>query len=252
MQQGLGRDAADIEAGAAERAALVDAGDLQPELGCVDGGDIAARAAADDHQIVFRFAHDPVSPGRCRTRANPIVPGAPGHPLPCTTWARSRALDRRASFLACAQAGAGRRGRTGHGRAERQGRRSGDHADQFGGGDPRRPDAGAGLLVLHHRRAVPGPDRLGDDHRRGGASGLRPAAPAARRARWPRRLDRHPPAAGPADRAAGRAQPGADRERRQPRPLAVGRWHDHPPSHRHTSPIGRSSASRSIFCGGRR
>ena len=62
VQQRLGRDAADIEAGAAERAALLDAGHLEPELGRLDRGHVAARPAADDHQIVPRLAHDPTPP----------------------------------------------------------------------------------------------------------------------------------------------------------------------------------------------
>ena len=51
MQQRLRRDAADVEAGAAEGGALLDAGDLHAELRGADGADIAAGAGADDDDI---------------------------------------------------------------------------------------------------------------------------------------------------------------------------------------------------------
>jgi hypothetical protein len=53
IEQGLAGDAADVEAGAAERLvlALVDAGDFLAELGRPDRGDVPARPAADDDQI---------------------------------------------------------------------------------------------------------------------------------------------------------------------------------------------------------
>ena len=51
MQQRLGRDAADIEAGAAVGGALLDHGDLHAELRRADGGDIAARPGADHDDI---------------------------------------------------------------------------------------------------------------------------------------------------------------------------------------------------------
>src|SRR5208282_5370235 len=52
VQQGLGRNAADVEAGAAESLALFDNGGFQAELGGANGADIAARAGADDNEIV--------------------------------------------------------------------------------------------------------------------------------------------------------------------------------------------------------
>ena len=52
-QQDLGWDAADVEAGAAQRLALLDAGDLQPKLRGADGADIAAGAGADDGDVEF-------------------------------------------------------------------------------------------------------------------------------------------------------------------------------------------------------
>ena len=58
------------------RAALLDAGHLEPELGRLDGGHVAARAAADDHQIVRRLAHDPVSPALTH-RAGSLAPRRP-------------------------------------------------------------------------------------------------------------------------------------------------------------------------------
>src|SRR5690606_1470424 len=51
VQQLLGRDAAYVEAGAAEAAALLDAGGLEAELGRPDCRDIATRAAADDDEV---------------------------------------------------------------------------------------------------------------------------------------------------------------------------------------------------------
>ena len=53
MEQRLRRDAADVQAGAAGGRALLDDGDLQPELRRADGADIAARAGADDDEIVL-------------------------------------------------------------------------------------------------------------------------------------------------------------------------------------------------------
>ena len=57
VQQRLGRDAADVEAGAAMRRALLDHGDLQAELRGADGADIAAGAGADDDEIVGAHCH---------------------------------------------------------------------------------------------------------------------------------------------------------------------------------------------------
>ncbi len=51
LQQRLRRDAADIEAGAAERGALFDAGDAHAELRRADRRDIAARPAADHDDV---------------------------------------------------------------------------------------------------------------------------------------------------------------------------------------------------------
>ena len=51
MQQGLGGNAADIEAGAAEAAAAVDTGRREAELAEPDSGIVAARAAADDNRV---------------------------------------------------------------------------------------------------------------------------------------------------------------------------------------------------------
>ena len=50
FEQGLGRDAAAVEARAADLV-LVDEGDLQPELGGAEGGGIAACAGAEDDEI---------------------------------------------------------------------------------------------------------------------------------------------------------------------------------------------------------
>ena len=51
VQHRLGRDAADIEAGAAQRLAAFHAGGLQPQLRRADRRDIAAGAGADDDQV---------------------------------------------------------------------------------------------------------------------------------------------------------------------------------------------------------
>ena len=48
----LGGDAADIEAGAAVRGALLHHGHLQPELRRANGADVAAGAGADHDQVV--------------------------------------------------------------------------------------------------------------------------------------------------------------------------------------------------------
>ena len=52
IEHRLAGDAADVEAGAAQRGPLLDAGDLHAELGRADGGDVAAGAGADHHQVV--------------------------------------------------------------------------------------------------------------------------------------------------------------------------------------------------------
>jgi hypothetical protein len=54
VEQGLGRDAPDVQAGAAEALILLDAGDPHAELGRADGGDVPAGAGADDDQVVGR------------------------------------------------------------------------------------------------------------------------------------------------------------------------------------------------------
>ena len=57
LEQRLGRDAADVEAGAAEAGLalpvlpVVDADGLEAELRGADGGDVAARAGADDGDV---------------------------------------------------------------------------------------------------------------------------------------------------------------------------------------------------------
>ena len=51
VEQRLGRDAADVEAGAAERAARLDAGRLEAELRGLDRGHVATGSAADNDDI---------------------------------------------------------------------------------------------------------------------------------------------------------------------------------------------------------
>lgn len=57
VQQGLGRHAADVQAGAAQGLAHFDAGDLQAQLTGADRGVVAARAAPDDDDVVGSFGH---------------------------------------------------------------------------------------------------------------------------------------------------------------------------------------------------
>src|SRR6056297_2162091 len=52
VQQRLGGDAADVEAGAAKGFSALDAGGFQAELRAADGGDIAAGAGADDDDVI--------------------------------------------------------------------------------------------------------------------------------------------------------------------------------------------------------
>ena len=53
VQQRLGRDASHVEAGTSEGAAPLDAGHLEAELGALDGGDVSARTAADDDDVLL-------------------------------------------------------------------------------------------------------------------------------------------------------------------------------------------------------
>ena len=57
VQQRLGRNAADVEAGAAEGRPLLDHRNLHAELRSANGGDVAARARADDREVE-RVRHD--------------------------------------------------------------------------------------------------------------------------------------------------------------------------------------------------
>jgi hypothetical protein len=60
VEQGLGRDAPDVEAGPAERLPALDAGGLQPELRGPDGGDIATGPGADHDQVEIGLSHSSV------------------------------------------------------------------------------------------------------------------------------------------------------------------------------------------------
>ena len=51
MQQRLGRDAAYVQAGAAERTALVDTGGCQAQLARANGGVVTAGTAANDDDV---------------------------------------------------------------------------------------------------------------------------------------------------------------------------------------------------------
>jgi hypothetical protein len=56
LQQGFGGDAADVQAGAAQRGALFNAGDLQAQLRRADGANITA-GAGTDHDNVEILCH---------------------------------------------------------------------------------------------------------------------------------------------------------------------------------------------------
>lgn len=58
MKQGFTRDAADVEASAAEGGAFLDQRDLEAELGGAEGADVAAGAGADDDQIEGLGRHE--------------------------------------------------------------------------------------------------------------------------------------------------------------------------------------------------
>src|SRR6185312_15424077 len=68
MQQRLRRDAADVEAGAAEGRALLDHRGLETKLRRANGADIAAGAGADDDEIVLSHNNNaPLSyPSPCK------------------------------------------------------------------------------------------------------------------------------------------------------------------------------------------
>ena len=53
MQQGLGRDAADVEADAAQGGVALDDDDLLAQIGSAEGSRISAWAAADDEHVAF-------------------------------------------------------------------------------------------------------------------------------------------------------------------------------------------------------
>lgn len=52
MYNYLGRDATDVETRAAESTTLLDTRRLQPQLGRLDGGDVAAWPTSDDDDVV--------------------------------------------------------------------------------------------------------------------------------------------------------------------------------------------------------
>ena len=62
MQERLGRDAADVKARAAERAARFDAGRAHAQLRSTDGRHITAGTAADHDEVVLAFAHSLLPP----------------------------------------------------------------------------------------------------------------------------------------------------------------------------------------------
>ena len=63
VQQGLGGDAADVQAGAAELGVLLDQGGLEAVLPGPHRGGIAARPAANDDKVVAHRPHVSIGPG---------------------------------------------------------------------------------------------------------------------------------------------------------------------------------------------
>ena len=59
VQQHLGGNAADVQAGAAEKRIFLDDDGLQAQLAGADGGDIPARSAADNCHVVLCHAQSP-------------------------------------------------------------------------------------------------------------------------------------------------------------------------------------------------
>ncbi len=86
LQQRLGRDAAALQARAAELGVLLDHRHLEPELTGADAGDVAAGAAADDDHVVI--GHRPL-PNQSAARSG--CPGASPARLPGGRARRPRA-----------------------------------------------------------------------------------------------------------------------------------------------------------------
>jgi len=75
VEQRLGRNAADIEAGAAERLAAFRTGGLQPQLGGADCRDITARTGTDHQDVEIIVSHHTLrSPRACRRGSTFSVP----------------------------------------------------------------------------------------------------------------------------------------------------------------------------------
>ena len=67
LQQGFGRNAADVQAGTAQRGrvacfvdACIDTGGFETQLGGADGGNVSAGTCADDYYIVLRHVKNPL------------------------------------------------------------------------------------------------------------------------------------------------------------------------------------------------
>jgi hypothetical protein len=59
VQENFGGDAADVQASAAEKGIFFDDGNFQAPLRGANAGDVSARSAADDHNIVFSQTSPP-------------------------------------------------------------------------------------------------------------------------------------------------------------------------------------------------
>ena len=60
VQKNFGGNAANVQAGTAEKRILFDYGGLQPPLARANRGDISAGTAPDDHEIIFGQACSPL------------------------------------------------------------------------------------------------------------------------------------------------------------------------------------------------
>ena len=75
VEQRLGRDAADVEAGAAQRLAALGAGGLEAELRGTDRGDIAAGAGADHQDVEIVILSHSILPSSCESGDPASLPG---------------------------------------------------------------------------------------------------------------------------------------------------------------------------------
>ena len=80
VQQRLGRDAADIEADAAERRPAIDQHDLLAEIGGAEGGGVAARPGAEHQHLGSDVACAAAGPGAARAQRGGMATVPAGRP----------------------------------------------------------------------------------------------------------------------------------------------------------------------------